>query len=290
MENRTSKGPPARAGRPRARKEPLGIKSVEQALDVIEALAQSDRARSLTELSRHTGMEPSKLHRYLVSLCARGMIKRVKDSGLYDLGPSALALGVASLSRLDDFDTLRESADKLSEQFRENSFVYVWTRTGPVLVHNRRPAYALVNLRIGSVVPLINSATGPVFLAYLDEAITRPILARDAKAEGVDLTAISRQLREHICPRIRADEVHWSDVTIVPNSAACASPVFDAQGDLIAVLGISFYTHGVKAAPQDKLRAAVQAEGRAATRALGYVARPTDREPRRGPEKVKTRS
>ena len=255
---------------------------MEQALDVIDALARSDRARSLTELSQDTSMKPSKLHRYLVSLCARGLAKRVKDSGLYDLGPGALALGVTSLSRLDDFDTLREAADRLSEQFRESSFVYVWTRTGPVLVHNRRPACALVNLRIGSVVPLISSATGPVFVTYLDEAITRPILVRDCKAEGLDLAEICRHLREEICPRIRAEEVNWSDVTIVPNSAACAAPVFDAQGDLIAVIGISRYTRGIKAAPRDKLRAAVQAEARAATRALGYVARPGSPQFRKG--------
>ena len=81
---------------------------------------------------------------------------------------------------------MREATDRLVAQFGESAFVYVWAQSGPVLVHTRRPFYAVVAPRIGSVVPLVGSATGPVFVAYMPLDVVRPVLARDAAAASLD--------------------------------------------------------------------------------------------------------
>jgi DNA-binding IclR family transcriptional regulator len=264
---------PTRPGRPRRREEPVGIKTVEQALDIVDVLARSERPRSLMELSAQTGMEPSKLHRYLVSLCARGLTRHNESSGLYDLGPQALSLGALALARLDEFAVLRGATDELGQRFGESSFLYVWTQAGPVLVHNYRPLRLRVNLRMGTIAPLVHSATGTVFAAYLPEQMTADLLAHDARAEGLDPVMVAQQMRTSIGPRVREEQVYWSDVTLIPNSAACAAPVFDAQGDLVCVIGASFFQHGQDAPPSAALMRAVRDAARLASKQLGYEAR-----------------
>lgn len=260
---------PARAGRPRSRSEPLGIKAVEQALDIVEVIAASPHPRSLTELSTAVGMEPGKLHRYLVSLRSRGLVKQDEGGGFYDLGPGALSLGMIALARLEEFDVVRAAADELGKTLGESVFVYVWSIAGPVLVHVRRTSYALVSPRIGSVVPLIYSAAGPIFATYISPKQIDPVLERDAADRGMEVEE-ARSLIAELADKIRGDRVLWSDATIVPDSAACAAPVFDAQGSLFCVIGVSFYLHGALKPPQEHIMSAVLKSATDGSRLLGY--------------------
>ena len=53
----------------------------------------------------------------------------------------------------------------------------VWGDNGPVVVRWDHGAYALpINVRVGATMPLLPSAVGRVFLAYLPEAVTGPVL------------------------------------------------------------------------------------------------------------------
>ena len=228
-----------RTGRPRKRPAPIGIKAAEQAFEVLEVLARAARPRSLLELSADTGMEPSKLHRYLVSLCARGMARRSEDSSLYQLGPAALFLGARSLAQLDEAGVMREVAVALSATLGEIAFIYVWSQAGPVMIYNEVPPNALISIRLGSIAPLFGSATGPVFIAFLPEGVTQPMLVQHALQEGFVPEPAIAKLRREICPKIQNDKVYWSEVTLIPNNSACAAPVFDGRGSLIGVIGVS---------------------------------------------------
>ncbi|MBV8923952.1 MAG: IclR family transcriptional regulator [Bradyrhizobium sp.] len=259
-----------RAGRPRKRDTSLGIKAVEQGLSIVDILARNAQPSSLTELSAITGMNPGKLHRYLVSLCAKGIAKRHDTTGLYGLGPGAIALGLASLSRLDEFELVREAANELCTRFGQSTFVYVWASSGPVLVHNRLPPGALMNIRLGSVAPLVRSAVGPVFAAFLPPAVTEPILVRDAVELGIDPQKALRTAYQEVGPAIRRDRVFWADVSIMPDCSACAAPVFNASGELLCVLGISFALHGNLPSEQPALIEATAATAGSISSALGY--------------------
>ena len=51
----------------------------------------------LTQLQNEVEMSPAKVHRYLVSLIETGLVTRLKEPGLYDLGPKALKLGFKAI-------------------------------------------------------------------------------------------------------------------------------------------------------------------------------------------------
>jgi hypothetical protein len=96
-------------------KERAGIQSVEVGFALLDVLGQSAGPLMLRDLAAAAGMSAAKAHRYLVSFQRLALV--VQDAGTtrYDLGPAALKLGLASLSRLDAVKLARERVGALME-------------------------------------------------------------------------------------------------------------------------------------------------------------------------------
>src|SRR5258706_337867 len=76
-----------------------GIQSVENAMRVLLAIERGYGPVTLSQIAAGSGMQPSKAHRYLVSLCRSGLVSQSPRSGLYDLGPAMRRLGAEALRR-----------------------------------------------------------------------------------------------------------------------------------------------------------------------------------------------
>ncbi len=232
-----------------------GIQSVEVGFELLEALAQAPGALMLKDLAAAAGMSAAKAHRYLVSFQRLGLVLQDPATTRYDLGPSALRLGLASLSRVDAVKLARERMAGLLQQTGNTLAIAVWGNQGPTMVHwNEAPQTAPVRLRLGDVMPLLSSATGRCFAAFMpegsrdasrlaamikEELATIRKLPPAAPAEMDDLPrnaaqvqAMIQEAREHGMSRV----VH----SLLPGVAGFCAPVFDAQGHMvmgIVVLG-----------------------------------------------------
>ncbi|GAA6142910.1 IclR family transcriptional regulator [Hydrogenophaga sp. 5NK40-0174] len=232
-----------------------GIQSVEVGFELLESLAQAPGALMLKDLAAAAGMSAAKAHRYLVSFQRLGLVLQDPATTRYDLGPSALRLGLASLSRIDAVKLARERMADLLLQTGNTLAIAVWGNQGPTMVHwNEAPQTAPVRLRLGDVMPILSSATGRCFAAFMphesrdasrmaamikDELATIKKLPAAAPAEMGDLPRTAAQVqtmieeaRDHGMSRV----VH----SLLPGVAGFCAPVFDAQGHLamgIVVLG-----------------------------------------------------
>src|ERR1700691_3384611 len=63
-----------------------GVQGVEIGLRIAYALANAPGPMALRDLAAATRLAPSKVHRYLVSLCRSGMVEQDGTNGRYDLG------------------------------------------------------------------------------------------------------------------------------------------------------------------------------------------------------------
>ncbi len=221
-------------------KERAGIQSVEVGFGLLEALSLATGPLMLRDLAAAAGMSAAKAHRYLVSFQRLALVAQDAISTRYDLGPAALKLGLASLSRLDAVKLARERIAALGERIGHTLALAVWGNHGPTIVHWEDAARPIaVNLRLGDVMPLLSSATGRCFAAFLPREALAPMLKEEvalAQKQGrTDIPATlaqARALLEEVRQRGAARVVD----TLLPGIAAFCAPVFDSTAHI--VLGV----------------------------------------------------
>src|SRR3954468_14940526 len=161
-------------------KERAGIQSVEVGFSLLQALGDAPGPLMLRDLARAANMSAAKAHRYLVSFQRLQLVVQDGASTRYDLGPAALKLGLASLSRLDAVKLARERVTLLMEEIGHTLALTVWGNHGPTIVHwEESPQAVTVNLRLGDVMPLLSSATGLCFAAFVSKEAIAPMLKEE---------------------------------------------------------------------------------------------------------------
>lgn len=221
-------------------KERAGIQSVEVGFSLLEALGRAAGPQMLRDLAAAAGMSAAKAHRYLVSFQRLQLVVQDPTSTRYDLGPAALKLGLASLSRLDAVKLGRVRANVLMEQIGHTVALAVWGNHGPTIVHwEESPQAVTVNLRLGDVMPLLSSATGRCFAAYVSKDAIAPMLreelARAQKQGRADVPATMAAVRAML-DEVRARGVSRVVDVLLPGIVGFCAPVFDADGHI--ALGI----------------------------------------------------
>lgn len=222
-------------------KERAGIQSVEVGFALLEGLARARAPLMLKEVAATAAMSAAKAHRYLVSFQRLGLVSQDGRTSRYDLGPAALQLGLSALTRLDPIRLARERMPALLEELQHTVALAVWGNHGPTVVHWEESAQSVTaNLRLGDVMPLLSSATGRCFAAYLPGEITQPMLeaemqrARQIGRSDVPLTPKDVQaMLQEVRTRGTARVVD----TVLPGIVAFCTPVFDSSGHI--VMGIT---------------------------------------------------
>jgi DNA-binding IclR family transcriptional regulator len=244
------KTPPARSGAALPAQR-AGIQSVEVGFSLLQVLGASPGPLMLRDLAAAAGMSAAKAHRYLVSFQRLELVTQDAGSTRYDLGPAALKLGLASLSRLDSVKLARQRLGTLSEQIGQTLALAVWGNQGPTIVHwEESPQAVTVNLRLGDVMPLLSSATGLCFSAFMAQpgrkdksqkgkATAHQRLPPLLKDELARLQKLARKDLPKTMAEVSAmlDEVRRRGIarvvdTLLPGVAGFCAPVFDADGHL----------------------------------------------------------
>ena len=214
-----------------------GIQSVEHGVKLLKYLINFRKALPLKDIAAGSGMSASMAHRYLTSFIRAGLVEQDPVSGHYDLGTFALRLGLAALSRSDYMQIADDEFRQLVERVDIDGHISVWGTYGVTTVRYRnRHAPILSNFRLGDVLPLLDSAAGRVFLTYLSERTTRPIL----KAEASKSEEGKRSAKdiEEITASVRKDGFSWIDGQVFHGIRAIAAPIFDSQGQLVATISL----------------------------------------------------
>lgn len=206
-----------------------GIQSVEIGLRVLDALAGLGEASTLGAVAQACGLSTPQTHRYLASLTETGMTQQDRATGRYDLGPAALRLGLGALARTDAFRVADTAIHAFVRDTGRTVQLAALGPLGPTVVrwHMGRPA-VMTSFGVGAVLPLLYSATGHIFLSFVPEVETEPLLEREVSAGGVTAAEVAA-----IRGRVRAEGQAHVEGTMIPGLRATAFPIFDLQGRAI---------------------------------------------------------
>ena len=237
---------------------------------LFKALAAAGDPLMLKDLAAAARMPPAKAHRYLVSLSRAGLVEQNSATGLYDLGPFAVELGLSALGRLSPVATAEPFLEELRQTTGQTVALAVWGSQGPVIVRwlgVESPVAA--TLRVGSLMPLTRSATGLVFASFLPERVTGNLI----KSE------LAENRRAGLKPRSReelsaaASEVSSRGYALtsdfIPGISGLAAPVFDHNRALVLALITLGYTAPFMA-DRARIQSAVERVSRSLSNRLGW--------------------
>ena len=268
--------------RPAAEPQRAGIQSVEVGFSLLEVLSNAGGALMLRDLAAQANMSAAKAHRYLVSFQRLGLVVQDAGSTRYDLGPAALKLGLASLARVDAVKLARTRIGLVMPQISQTLALAVWGNQGPCMVHwEESPQAVTVNLRLGDVMPLLSSATGLCFAAFMAtrqaavntrlKVLLKDELARAQKLGRQDVPANMTQLTA-LLDEARRQGLARVINTLLPGVGAFCAPVFDADGHMVlgmvALGSLSTFETDWGGAVATPLKAAAQQ----LSSDLGYIA------------------
>ncbi|GAB3646832.1 flavin reductase [Ramlibacter alkalitolerans] len=180
-----------------------------------------------------------------------GQVERIERTGLqplvfgggkylvaqpHDLGLMA-APGGANIARLKAVRLATRALVELSDELDETLGLGVWGNKGPTIVRWEEASQPVSdNLRTGLVLPVLTSATGLAFAAWLPRETTAPFIEAEL-AQGMDLLQVEQELAQvrsgGIVRLVGTDK--FSDL-YGTNISAASVPVFDNTGSMVLAL------------------------------------------------------
>jgi len=254
----------------RARK---GIQSVEVGVRVIDVLAKAAQPLPLSEVGRLAGISASQAHRYLTSFSKSDLVYQDSVNGRYGLGSQALRWGISAMSKMDVIEVSSRAINELCERLDLTGLLNVWGDRGATCVRLKRSKLLLgTDLGLGSVFPLVTSVTGQVFLAHLPKSMTQDLLRAEVASMRRQGNAVDMREVEARCREVRACGMAEEIGHYVRRVSALAAPVFDYQGDVVAVMTVLFGSVPGARADHQALADELIAQSRAVSESLGWNA------------------
>lgn len=195
-----------------------------------------------------------------MSLTRSGAIAQRPD-GRYELGVFTLQLGLSALKRLEPVERAVQAARAFRDATGEATFIALWGSHGATIIRyfeGFKPV--TVEIRAGLTMPLVGSATGHVFLTWMNEQATAKFLPQGSDTDISDIKAATRDAG--------LGHVHG---TLLPRISSLSAPVFDRDGRLafsMTTLGwIDAFDDALDGSVANQLRDA----SKSLSRALGYT-------------------
>ncbi|MEM8795669.1 MAG: IclR family transcriptional regulator [Pseudomonadota bacterium] len=206
---------------PNGRSRRSGVQSIEIGGLLLDALVAIGQPATLTDIARRSDMPSAKAHRYLTSLCEIGLTVQHKDTGCYGLGPLALRMGLSAIAQQDVIELGFEVLTSLCDTLKTSGHLSVWSEAGPVVIRSAHGGPPVISpVAVGTILPLLRSASGLVYLAYMSEASTAPVVDRQHISGDPGAAEITKLKRE-----VERDGYALAKGQYIPGLCAIALPI-----------------------------------------------------------------
>jgi IclR family acetate operon transcriptional repressor len=232
-------GKPPRVGRGAVETPP--VQSVERALMLLEAVAQSSEPVPLTHLTEIVGIDPSSVFRLANTLKRRGFLANPTGRKHYVLGPA-----VWRLSREYDWSGMlisicRESVKALATRTGETAHLSVREGRKVLFIDHQasEDQGVIVPGQTGKLMPLYCTAHGKALLADLGLAELRVLYGTTPLERYTSRTTVSLPELARACAQVRADGYAIDDREYLHDVRCVAAPIRDRDGLVIGSIGVS---------------------------------------------------
>lgn len=228
-----------------------GVKSVQMAFDVLEAVAATPDEIGVSELAIILGTTKGTVFRHLQTLTERGYVEQNPSSSRYKLGMRSYLIGQIAAGRIELLSASHEAISALRDEIGETVVISALRGTSLVVL---KTVFGKANLEIGvrqgSELVLHGTAQGKIALAFSRKPLLQQVLRKP-------LTSLTQQTLTDPAA-IEADVARARQLGYITAANeetyginAIAAPLLDGTGDLAGTIAIVGSIQNIKAVPDD---------------------------------------
>lgn len=242
--------------------------SVVKGLKVLEVLALSDGPRGVADLARTLGLSKSSMHRLLSTLTACGYARRDEALGTYVADIKLWRLGAAIASRLDVRQVAAVHLRRLRDATQETAHLAVLDGRHMVYIDRvESQQYVRTYSRIGTPGPAHCTGTGKVLLAASPKSVLADVAAHAEAFTPRTITGAAALTAE--IARVRRQGYAVTREEWRKGVWSLAAPIVDAEGHVVAAVGVSGPADRMKRGLTASMRPAVLSAAAAISADLG---------------------
>ncbi|MBE0478109.1 IclR family transcriptional regulator [Candidatus Aerophobetes bacterium] len=248
------------------------VRSVQRAVDILEALKDKIPEKTVTELSRELGLSPTTIYRLLGTLKERGFIEKDANTAKYRLGMKAFELGSAVVRRMN----IRKEAEpilmELAEKTGDSAYLIVPYQDEALCLERIDGDNYLksLSLVLGDRMPLHIGAGPRVLLAHLPESEIDRIIASKGLARWTDKTITDPFILKEDLRQVREQGYALSLEDANKGVAAIGCPVRDRTGKVVASISVGGPSIYFEPESVDKMVPLIKKAAENLSRRLGY--------------------
>ncbi len=262
----------ARPSTPPRERAPL--RSVSNALAILEAFTLERPELGVTELARTLKLGKSTVHRLLASLSARGYVRKNPATDRYCLGLKAFEVGALAVRQRTIRETAAPFLQHLAAACRETVHLGVLDEGDVIYIDKIESQQALqMYSRIGRRAPAHCTALGKALLAWEPADALERVLRRRLQAYTPRTLTDPDALRRELA-RTRARGYALDDDEFEVGLKCIAAPVRDHTRQVVASLGIASPAVRLPEERVGPLAELVRATAADVSAALGDLGRP----------------
>ena len=216
------------------------IGSVIKAVEIINYIAESDQEMGATEISEGLGYGVSATYHLLNTLKESNFITQNERSKKYQLSLKLWQLGMKAFSQNNLGTALRQFLTKLKKETGETSNLTVLDRKSIVYIAQEE-SDKLIKMftKTGATAPLHCTASGKIFLAYMDD-VKREEILKDYIMTRFTKNTITTKKQLLLELREIKNKGYGFDIEERDEDVSCiAAPIFGTNGEVLACISIS---------------------------------------------------
>ena len=221
-------------------KSPKSIQSVVRAIKIMQYIAESENAASLTAISKELDLSKSTVHGLIATLKQQGYVYQNQTTGLYKLGLKLFELGQVVYKDMDLRKIAKPHLYDLVRSYEETVHIAVLSDGEVVYIEKvDSPRSIRIHTNVGSKNPAHCTSVGKALLAGLSEKKFEQILSKTGLCRFTDKTIIDLLDLKKEMELIRRCGYATDDEEIEVGLRCVAAPIKNHQGEITAAISVA---------------------------------------------------
>lgn len=254
------------------------MQSLERAALILRVVAdKKTTGAKLADVSEATDLSRSTAHRFMGALAQVGLLEHDQTTGTYYLGLDLCEYGAIAANRYGLRDASHPSLARLTERTGDTVYMSIRRTYEAVCIERYEGEYPIktLTLDVGDRRPLGVGAGSLALLSFQsDDFVARAISANAAEAEakwGISADRILALVEE-----TRRNGFACNQGLVAPGMTALGAPIYGADGEAVAALGIGAITSRMDEARRAQIVAWLLEEAGETERRLTKLLGPLD--------------